>query len=482
MAKSQNDFRPGIDIKGYHGQVAAPGSTIDGKPYTWQQGPDVAVFKDAPAQLLKLCQRQPRERNPATPYIANGFEPDTDEVAAFVERWSHEAPEAVQGAGGREVTKQVLLQRGDLGLTAPLAVEVLNRPDGWNETKASPPWDPGELEELALGMEAVRENPIGYKHPTAQFDVVMELEATVKANGHDKSAESGLLPPCIDMSAWGTRQVPSLDWVIENRIQNQSVALLTGDGGVGKTVLALDLAIATILGMGEWLGAKFLKSGPAMMLCCEDDARVFERRTVAIASIRKTAVSAIQSLHLITLAGKTETILALPDHNGVMRPTQLYHDLMKRAKKVKPIIIIIDNAADVFGGDEINRRQVRQFISLLRALAVECDTAVVLNAHPSLSGMASGRGTSGSTHWHNSVRQRFYMREADAHENPLKIEGLRIVEIMKNNYGPGKGILDPFRWEAGVLVPVDMNATEQAKRPFEAAEALFMNFWISSRR
>ena len=73
---------------------------------------------DAPAQLLDLCRKAPKSDRTAVPYIADGFEPDTDEVAAFVERWSHDAPEAVQGCGGSEITKQVIMQGMDLGLTA----------------------------------------------------------------------------------------------------------------------------------------------------------------------------------------------------------------------------------------------------------------------------------------------------------------------------------------------------------------------------
>jgi RecA-family ATPase len=55
----------------------------------------------------------------------------------------------------------------------------------------------------------------------------------------------------------------------------------------------------------------------------------------------------------------------------------------------------------VFGGDEINRSQVRKFVSMLRGLAIEYDCAVLLLSHPSLTGPNSGTGTSGSTAWNN---------------------------------------------------------------------------------
>jgi hypothetical protein len=43
---------------------------------------------------------------------------------------------------------------------------------GWNETKAAPPWEEGELLELAESLEPSREWPIGCLNPAAQFEPV----------------------------------------------------------------------------------------------------------------------------------------------------------------------------------------------------------------------------------------------------------------------------------------------------------------------
>ena len=68
----------------------------------------------------------------------------------------------------------------------------------------------------------------------------------------------------------------------------------------------------------------------------------------------------------------------------------------------------LDTLADVFAGNENARQEARQFIGLLRGLAIEHDLAVVPLAHPSLSGMTSGTGTSGSTALLDSVRARSF--------------------------------------------------------------------------
>ena len=66
---------------------------------------------------------------------------------------------------------------------------------------------------------------------------------------------------------------------------------------------------------------------------------------------------------------------------------------------LRPRLLILDNLADIFGGDENARDLARQFVSLIRGLAIDLDCTVLMLSHPSLSGMASGRGASGSTAW-----------------------------------------------------------------------------------
>ena len=118
---------------------------------------------------------------------------------------------------------------------------------------------------------------------------------------------------------------------------------------------------------------------------------------------------------------------------------------------IRPALIIIENAADVYGGNEIDRKNVTRFVrALLGGLTSECNSTVMLIQHPSVSGLADGTGRSGSTAWNNAGRWR---------NNFTKIKGdddggmLRQFHMVKNNYGPD-GELIKLRWERGVFVPV----------------------------
>jgi RecA-family ATPase len=56
--------------------------------------------------------------------------------------------------------------------------------------------------------------------------------------------------------------------------------------------------------------------------------------------------------------------------------------LCEKAKDIRPRFIGIDNAADVYTGNENDRAQVRKFLTMLRKLAIEASSTVVLTSRP----------------------------------------------------------------------------------------------------
>jgi RecA-family ATPase len=110
-------------------------------------------------------------------------------------------------------------------------------------------------------------------------------------------------------------------------------------------------------------------------------------------------------------------------------------------------MLVLDAVEDMCGGNENDRSQVRSFVGLLRNLAIECDCAILLLAHPSVEGIKSGRGYSGSTHWHNAVRSRLYLTTPKVSEDTPDPD-LRQLEHHKSNRGPrAKPMM--LRWRDG---------------------------------
>ena len=73
-----------------------------------------------------------------------------------------------------------------------------------------------------------------------------------------------------------------------------------------------------------------------------------------------------------------------------------------------------------------------------------------LCGHPSLTGLNSGTGTSGSTAWNNSVRSRLYLSRIT--DNGFEPDpDARVLSTKKANYGRTVGEIN-LKWEAGVFV------------------------------
>lgn len=245
---------------------------------------------------------------------------------------------------------------------------------------------------------------------------------------------------------WQDLPIPERKWLIPGLVPSRTVTLLSGDGGVGKSLLALQIGIAAVLGVPT-LGVK-PSQGRVLYLGAEDEEEEFQRRMMDIVRCHHASFSDLNDFLLVPAAGQDAT-LVLPDKTGTMVATPFMVSLRDRISSFRPTLVVLDTSADLFGGNEIDRGQVRRFVSMLREIAMEFDCAVVLLSHPSVAGMQSGAGTSGSTAWSNSVRSRLYLtadkgEDADPH--------VRVLTTMKSNYGPVGDALR-MRWHEGAFEP-----------------------------
>lgn len=263
--------------------------------------------------------------------------------------------------------------------------------------------------------------------------------------------------------------VPEREWVVKGLIPSGVVTLLSGDGGTGKSLLALQLAAAMAIG-APWLGQE-VKFGTSVFLSAEDDRGEIHRRVVDIARAEAKSLADLGRLKLSSLAG--EDALLATQQGPTMKITALFREIDAYLAEADPTLLVLDTSADLFGGDEINRTQVRQFIGYLRGLAMKYGCAVVLLSHPSLTGMNSGSGLSGSTAWHNSVRSRLYLERIRQRDGSESDPDLRQLSTKKANYGP-TGAEITMRWRGGVFVPQYLNAEERRAEDTCNAERFFL--------
>jgi RecA-family ATPase len=285
-------------------------------------------------------------------------------------------------------------------------------------------------------------------NPDLAIGKLRALPPRAKANGAAPEVTEPL--PYLDMSSWDANPAPEREWAVDNRIPMYQPHLTTGHGAIGKSLLELTRAVAHVLGK-PWLGMS-ARQGPAIYLGAEDEEDELHRRLEAILKHYSARFSDIVGqLHLLSYVGE-DCLLGIPDHSGIIRPTDLYHRLLTDAIRLQPVSVTIDTLTDVYAGDEIDRNQTTQFVKLLQHLAIKARCSVAILAHPSNAGMATGSGLSGSTGWHNKVRSRLYMRSPTTAKGEEIDSDVREIQFLKNNYGR-QGDSIQIRWENGVFVP-----------------------------
>jgi RecA-family ATPase len=286
-----------------------------------------------------------------------------------------------------------------------------------------------------------------------------------------ESDERSILLPFINFAAWDDMSVPPMEWAVPDRYPIGHASLCSGDGGTGKSRTKLHLCVAHVLGR-EWLGVN-PKQGPALFIDAEDDEHELHRRLAQILDHYDARFADLWSggLHLASLVGH-DPVLGAPNRNGRITPTKLYDELLEKVGDIKPVMITIASSADVFAGNEIARDQVRQFIHLLNRLAIVARGGLVLISHPSLTGINSGSGLSGSTQWHNAVRARSYLQHVKSNDDEAPPDpDLRLLEFKKNNYGPVSESIQ-LRYQNGLFLPA-FSAADRAAHA-EAADALIV--------
>jgi RecA-family ATPase len=261
----------------------------------------------------------------------------------------------------------------------------------------------------------------------------------------------GSNPVIIDPTSWENKPVPEREWIVEPLIPANNVSLLYGDGGLGKSLLSLQLAAARAL-KREWLGIK-TTAGRTLVISAEDDGDEMHRRLFNITRCYGAKLAHLGNIKLVDLVGQDAVIGEL-SRSGKVVATELYKFMVSMIALFRPGLVIIDALADGFSGDENNRSQARQFISMLRGTGKNYGCAFLVLAHPSLSGINTERGTSGSTGWSNSVRSRMYFKSITDKDGKEVDTNIKNLIQPKANYSAG-GFDMNVRYSEGFYMPIE---------------------------
>ncbi len=303
---------------------------------------------------------------------------------------------------------------------------------------------------------------------------LMDVESPPPAEPQEQVREL----PTFDVSSLFGQTPPEREWLVEGMMPYRSITLLSGDGGTGKTLLALQLAVAVASG-GYWIG-RTVKSGSVLFVSAEDDKDELHRRIFDVCSQQNVSLLDLP-IRVSPLVG-VDAILAAPEGKlNILKTTALFRGLEAKIREFQPELVVLDTLADLFGGDENQRSQARQFVGLLRGFCSRHQTTILVLAHPSLGGMARGDGTSGSTAWNNSVRSRLYFKRVKSEVGAEDDPDVRVLKVEKANYGPvGEEIR--LRWQAGIFATPSSPDSFKVIASRSGAERVFLTLLAAYER
>jgi RecA-family ATPase len=274
----------------------------------------------------------------------------------------------------------------------------------------------------------------------------------------------------LDMSNWDNEPVPQREWAIRGRVPAKQAGLFSGEGGTGKSIIELTKDVAHVAGK-DWCGS-LPEPGPAFYLGAEDDETELRIRLAAISQhFGVTFRELVEGgLHILCLLGEDAVLCAAAAKSGKVETTKLYRQIYEAAGDIKPMNISIDTLSRAFAGNEIDRVQVYGFAMHMQALAMAAGGSVTVLSHPSLQGLASGSGLSGSTAWHGAFRFRQYLHGVKPVDGEQPDSDLRELEFKKNQYGPlGESVV--LRYRNGLFLPEPgISGLDKAARDAKADE------------
>jgi RecA-family ATPase len=189
------------------------------------------------------------------------------------------------------------------------------------------------------------------------------------------------------------------------------------------------------------------------VLSAEEKLKEMHRRVADILTSRGLSYRDLGNrLHFI--CDQDDITLGRVGRDGIVKPTKEFMRLEKTVYVIRPALVIIENAADVYAGNEIDRSNVTRFVrGMLGGLCKPSEAAMMLIQHPSVSGLQDGTGRSGSTAWNNSGRWRLNFTTLKSKDDDDAADGgLRQLHVIKSNYGPiGEEV--NLKWDRGVFVP-----------------------------
>lgn len=249
----------------------------------------------------------------------------------------------------------------------------------------------------------------------------------------------------FDLEAWSRQPAEPTEFIMPGYVPAREVTLISGAGGANKSTFGQQLATCCAAGV-DMLGIR-VRSVSTLYLTAEDDERRLHWLQDHICRALDVPIASLAGkLHLGSLRGRLGNQLGSFDLANRLAPTETYHMLRATIERTGAGLVILDNAAHLFAGNENDRQQVTAFTNLLYAICRDHGATVALVSHSN----KAGDSYSGSTAWVNAVRSQIVLEKPKDAVDPDE----RALTLGKANYAR-QGDELRFRWHNFALILAD---------------------------
>ena len=275
--------------------------------------------------------------------------------------------------------------------------------------------------------------------------------------------------PTADLAAWSRTSAQPTPFYMAGRIPLGEVTILTGEGGSNKSTFGHQLATCSAAALAM-LGIDVMQ-GPALYVTAEDhDDRLQWMQEHICRALGVEMAGLAGKLFLASIRGRLNNELATFAADGRIQAREAFKLVRSTIEATGARLVVLDNVAHLFAGNENDRSQVTAFINLLYVLCRELGVTILLIAHKN----KAGDSYSGTTAWLNAVRSHLVIERPEDSLDP----DARVLRTGKANYARPDTQL-AFRWHDFALIldsdlPDDHRAELAATLVASADNAAFL--------
>ena len=208
--------------------------------------------------------------------------------------------------------------------------------------------------------------------------------------------ELGIIQPSCWDRHWDRNPPKEREWLVQNVLLLARLVLLIGSGGVGKTRLSINLAVAIAAGIPDWLGFPIHLSGPVLLWSCEEELEEGQRRIMqeVCALDEGFRQKALKNLYFESRLGKRTRLTAPNPKTGKIEQSALVQEIIEGAKVIPDLkLIVIDPLSLSHGGDENSSQDMSTFVQVCEHIANQTGATVMVLHH--ISKLMATNGGSG---------------------------------------------------------------------------------------